>query len=475
MIRTPGLAQEVLRDLEPFLLEDGIDLSNLEEIDADTLNAAFGRAVARYNQSLPGVGSSSAVASPSPFVRVSGSHPPEASEVGGVTSLVSRRQSRPGFAGPASGRREAARSDRMLRREFERWLRRQPGAMTPSPEEGGYLFGDLLAGAEGSGIDLRTPRGVLDMVDLLMSVDDLEQAEYIDAALATLHDYVHYRIETESDPREWEEACDLLNRLTGEEFPGAQIIQDAITEASMMDPEELRAAYAQTRLVAAVPELLSWIGSGRKVTPSGVLQRADIEFGAGLLGIDAAGVDKRPAWDPDSSPMLWLEDSPPARNSWKVRSMRELPLLPAWWGALSSAGVIDVGKYRVTAGPGAPEWTPTSGPPIDAAEMVVGLTVAQFACRVLTSNPFIFAEPVAQMTIHRLIETLAPGKTEPWVARDRWDGMLQGRVEADLRLLEGVGVLVTDEQGDLVVPVGLRGAVARGIMAAWVILTSNLG
>ena len=50
VVHKPGVAQEVLRDLAPFLAEDGIDLNDLGDTDLDGLNAALARATARYNE-----------------------------------------------------------------------------------------------------------------------------------------------------------------------------------------------------------------------------------------------------------------------------------------------------------------------------------------------------------------------------------------------------------------------------------------
>lgn len=52
---TPGMANEMMRELAPFLAEEGIDLDNIDVPDLDTLNAAFARAVERHNmiQSTP--------------------------------------------------------------------------------------------------------------------------------------------------------------------------------------------------------------------------------------------------------------------------------------------------------------------------------------------------------------------------------------------------------------------------------------
>lgn len=47
--RTPGLAEETLRELGPLLAEEGIDVDNLDLADPDTLQQALNRAVERHN------------------------------------------------------------------------------------------------------------------------------------------------------------------------------------------------------------------------------------------------------------------------------------------------------------------------------------------------------------------------------------------------------------------------------------------
>ena len=46
---TPGMANEVMRDLAPLLAEEGIDLDNMEVDNLETLQAALNRAVQRQN------------------------------------------------------------------------------------------------------------------------------------------------------------------------------------------------------------------------------------------------------------------------------------------------------------------------------------------------------------------------------------------------------------------------------------------
>jgi hypothetical protein len=49
---TPGLANEMLRELAPLLAEEGIDVDNIDVPDLETLQAAMNRAVERRNMQL---------------------------------------------------------------------------------------------------------------------------------------------------------------------------------------------------------------------------------------------------------------------------------------------------------------------------------------------------------------------------------------------------------------------------------------
>lgn len=52
VVRVPGMADELLAELAPYLLEDGIDLRTSALDDLDALNAALGRALERRNAAI---------------------------------------------------------------------------------------------------------------------------------------------------------------------------------------------------------------------------------------------------------------------------------------------------------------------------------------------------------------------------------------------------------------------------------------
>ena len=49
---TPGVADEMLRELGPLVAEEGIDLNDIDVPDMDTLQNALNRAVERRNMAL---------------------------------------------------------------------------------------------------------------------------------------------------------------------------------------------------------------------------------------------------------------------------------------------------------------------------------------------------------------------------------------------------------------------------------------
>ena len=478
VVHKPGIAQEVLRDLAPFLAEEGIDLSDPSDADLETLNAAFARATARYNQSLPAVrqvrqgSSGTQPAGASPFIRRVSAVPPPF----GVSDVTA-----PGHSGSAPGRAskrgrhvpgepKLSQSDRSLVREFDRWLHRQPEIAAPTPADESGVLSELLKVARHHGFHLRTPGGVEDLVNLLLADEKPEPGGAVGAAVATLHDYVHFRMETGGDPSAWEEIHDLFD----DPLPGADILEAAIVESEQLAPDVRRVALARTQLVASVTELLGWIGSGRKVAPSGGVRRVDIAHVAGLLGIAAVGVDRLPPYAPDAPALIEIEPDRSPPDAIHARSMKDVPLLPCWWRALAAAELIEVKGSRVVPGPSAAGWTAESLPPVELAEDVVGLTVCEYICEDLEVRSAFYADQVTAITIARLLSALDPHRVESSLDQDELDRLLNNRVTRGLQRLVHVGVLASDAEGDFVVPHALRGAVAHGVLSALALLSGAI-
>lgn len=193
-------------------------------------------------------------------------------------------------------------------------------------------FDWLLDVSESQGFDLRTPGHLLALWDTIseeLHLDgmELEETHYL------LVLYVRYRVEQGLDAGAWLEVQAEIEQaalqnpiLTVIGWAIDQIYDDATHTALEGIP-----AYNNLR------ELLGWIGSGRQVTGTGDLRRADIAYAASLLGISALGVNKLP---------------PPAagNTTQHVLSMREIPMLARWWDAIMVAGLIEVRGQKVYPG-----------------------------------------------------------------------------------------------------------------------------
>lgn len=450
--------------MAPFLAEEGVDLDGVYDGGLDSLNEALAKATARYNQSLPPAGGTDRMArnvagSGSPFVREPAAPASVRPGVREIGSAPSRRA--------ASGRRQ---SDQALVREFEKWLRHQQVIAAPSVAEEAEMFGGLLEVARRGALDPRSPGGVAHLVELFATTDAPDSDDAVAAALATLHDYVHFQLDASGDPEVWEDIHDLVDSVLDEPLPGTDILAAAIAASDELDSEVRRDALAGTLLVAQVGGLLEWIGRGRKVAPSGGLRRVDIAHVAGLLGIAAVGVAKLPPSAPDSAALFELPDAAPDEVL-HARAMKDVPLLPSWWEALIIADLITLASTRVVPGPSAFEWQ--EGPlPLELAETVVGVTVAEFVLEDLEHPSMLFADQLVGRRIGRLLRALAPDEVEPVSYSEHLGRLLNQRVTRDLARLESVGVLVADSD-EFVVPPGLRGAVARGVLAAIAMLASD--
>jgi hypothetical protein len=376
--------------------------------------------------------------------------------------------SQPGsaFRKPRAAAAEAApdRTDAAIAREFGAWLRQQPGMAADAVRAEVRVFEALLGVARDMGLDLREPEDLADLVDALYEDDDAPEEQPLAPALDTLDDYLHFNIETADDPSDWLEVHEGAEEAFADiDDDFREAIDSAIAGSRQFAPEQVGAALAQTRVVAAVGELLDWLGKGRPATSTGGLRRTDIQHVAGLLGISAIGVSKRPH---PTEEMLDTSESATIH----AHSMWDVPLLAAWWEALSIAGIIETTSTRVRPGPASATWS-AAQPPLDVAEMVVGMFVA----RVLSESDWlpISAESLVSVTVHRLLRAIAPDRVEAaglevldeadelgmW-----WEKFAGEHAQRTLHLLQSVGLLELDGDHAAVVPVELRGTVARGIL-----------
>ncbi len=341
VVHMPGMADETLKDMAPFLADEGIDLDDLGEVSLDDLNKALSRATSRYNESLPGV-------------------PSGVRHITSAPSYSKSKSKRGKRVSGHPGRREADRIDRVLVRDFGRWLRQQDEIAAPSVREETDAFEEILKAARQLGYDPHTSYGIEELVYVFSESDGPDSDGVVEAAIATLHDYIHYQMET-GNPEEWADAHEAVEGVIAEFLAEDNILVDTFLEADRITPELRRASFAETVLVSRVAELLDWIGKGRKTAPSGGFRRVDIEYGAGLLGIAAQGVSKLPPFVPSSQSMLDSDED--QQGILYVQSMKDVPLLPSWLNALRAAGIIESNSYRVFPGPAADDWLAEELPP----------------------------------------------------------------------------------------------------------------
>ena len=372
---------------------------------------------------------------------------------------VPKRSSKKNHVSGHPGRRDQSRADYTAVRDFSAWLRDQETIAAPSVDQEMGMFTALLDSARQWGINPHAPSGLERLVDEICMLNEEEPLEVVFQAFATLDDYVHFRLETSPDHTGWAEAHEEVELAMDEVDPGVSILDDVIEIADQIDPEELRAAFAETRVAAMVPTLLTWIGKGRKTTQTGGVRRADIAEAAAMLGVTAVGVSKYPPYDP-SAPKMYDENSPLPRTVYAF-SMLDVPLLASWWMALRTAEVIRTTSSTVRPGPMAEQWLAEDLPPLELMEKLIAVFIGETLLEDLRRLGW-YNEQVAALTFRRLMNALTP-EDAPVKEEDDLEPMLKPRVTNKLRLLEQMGLVELDGDECTVPPV-LRGVVARGLL-----------
>lgn len=349
--------------------------------------------------------------------------------------------------------------------QFSRWLRGQPEDDLLSIGEQTEMLQTLFATARQMGADPHTSDGVIDLADVFLDVEEDDDAEFAFEALAVLHDYVDFLIETSEDPSVWDEAHDFVEEALEAQIPGSDAIAEAFDASEQIDLEDRRIAFAATRIVQMVGPLLEWIGKGRPVAPSGGVRRADIAKVAGMLDISAIGVNKLPPETPDGMALFDLDTPVSESRTIHAMAMKDVPVLAAWWATLQVADLIEVRGSRVYLGSDAGQWLAEPLPPFELADMVIGVFVAELLSQEESSLAgYTFPEHVLAQTMARLLRALAPGLELEVAPQTDRDTVLAGRSLGMLDQLRSVGLLEAGPDGELIVPQALRGAVARGVI-----------
>ena len=333
---------------------------------------------------------------------------------------------------------ELSPTDRAVVREFRNWLCNQPGAAV----EEARAFKAIMLYARALGIDPNTPDGIEDLIHPAREFDDPETSL---TSLVLMRDYARFHLDRDKDDA-WETAVESVTFAL--ETLQTKMTLGAVNQAGLdLDSDVRRRACAQTLVVSKVAQLLEWLGDGRKVTVSGALRRADIAEVAAMLGIAAVGTNKRPAGS-DGSAIY-------------ARSMSDVPVLDAWWGALEMAGLTYTISDRVRPGPFAAHWSDKPLPPLEPAEMLIGM----FIILVIGDWPTEPSETEDEgmwLTLAHLVAAVSPNAS--LVSNEGNDPVVVELAMSKLRQLEQVGVVNIDESGEVTVPLALQGVMAHSLL-----------
>jgi len=450
VVYQPGLAIEIMRDLAQDRSDDGINTDNLDDTDPDAVSTGYVQATERYRL---GPFSPVALAKPlsiSPILLESLPH---------MSKNHSGRAAKkaPHISGNPA-KRDIPPADRSAIRAFSIWLSKQPVYAADVVEEVAALT-TLFKHARHEGINPNSPSGIEDLVDVVDEIEPDDPSVAV-VSLMTLTDYIRFCKESSEGDDEWEDAEEAVSdMLEVSRFRSIGLLK-AIGTANRLDPVERQEAYAATTIVAMVPRLLDWIGSGRKVTPSGGVRRVDIAEAAAMLGVMAIGVNKLPPIQ-SGEPSLFGDDQTIESEAVRVMAMRDVPVLAAWWTALVHTHLIEISSPVAYPGPSVAGWFESDIPPMELSELLIGLFIADLITLDFQQNK-LYGDHIVDLAIEYLQPAVAPenyNRPRPVI-----DHSVEMRVMQMFRSMEQVGLIEIDEAGDVVVSPELRGAVGKGIL-----------
>lgn len=379
----------------------------------------------------------------------------------------SRPPSAPGSAfGPVAA---AAVSSQHLVRGFRQWLQEDAETSADMVDAEVAAFESLVELVTSEGIDLHRPDELDTVLDI---VDEYFPPHQVEAMYALLHDYVHFRLETEPSEAGWDEAHEVISEELLEDDGGASAaLLAAVSEAEDLDDGQRRSAISDLPLMSATRALLEWIGSSRPITQTGVPRRADIETVAAMIGVDAEGTARRSERTDWNAMARQLGGPVSERQRVLVQSAQEIPELMAWWTGLQEAGVIELTVTRVRPGPHADSFAPGAELSLPVADELISTYVAEIAASPLFSastmlDPFV--RPIVTQTVARILGALVPDSKLEGPSGGLPE-LFQPRVREEMRRLEVAGLVefIDDEP---VVPLALRGPVMIGVMMASAVL-----
>lgn len=312
---------------------------------------------------------------------------------------------------------------------FGAWLEQQTKIAAPSVQAELEMFRSIVELADARGLDLEQPDDIEFVVGLLDEMANEEKPEVAHNALATLDDYLHYRL-VGVGGEAWESAHRAIEAALGSETPtaapvAAPMLGTVLAAAQAVDPGERLAALIGLRVVAGVSEVLDWIGRSKEIAEDGSLTDADLARLAEMLG--SSGV-------------------------------RE------WWTALAYTGIIETGASRARRGPQAGDWAAGDTPPVELAEKLVTIFVAETLTAPLRGATDDTSKTLVADVIAKMLGLLSP---------DQEETPAQLAAPASLEGLVASALIMPNDAGQFEVPERLRGAVARGTLLAMEILTGE--
>lgn len=398
---------------------------------------------------------------------------------------VSRRApvNQPTQTGPV----QLTRRDRRTLRDIRRWYEKEGSLSGEALDDQMSDLEILLSCFRSVGFDPDRPTDAVAMLEPLADEIGVDEFGFI---VDRLHDYLHFRIDTSSSAQAWQAVHDQIVGEDGEPEPDlfTEVAWAVIDAADAIDTEERRAALASTPLIAKIPELLSWIGKGRKITQSGLLRRADIATVGAIYGVTAVGVDRFPT-ETDAVP-----------GTIYARSMADVPPLMTWWDALKSVDVIEVSGLQVRPGPNAHLFADAATPEERAETIPLAERMNAFPLVSALIQGFRLSAYLDLAPVERLMDLLLlamapsiPGWASTELAQidaitfdpDIWleeygsdltreDALRESVDESLLAMLdhfEELGLL-THDGAEIHIPPALQSMMARALLTTWQVLDS---
>lgn len=260
-----------------------------------------------------------------------------------------------------------------------------------------------------------------------------------------------------------------------DETPGVvSMAIDGLQELREVPGDVQTRAIDSTPFFTAVTGALDLIGTGRPITSTQALRRADVDPVLAMLGLS-------------------LDHSPAVKSRQKSATMWAHPIVRLWWSALETGRVISLLKTRAKPGEYADDWR--SGAPstrVKVASIVFASyllawvgdegvgddTIRSLSSIQILTHLALACQPdaLSGLTEGDITVTLAEASSALG-KREAMYSMLAGRrLESHFALLVRTGLVTRDLAAErFIVPEGLRPIVAQAIQLAHQILMASDG